>query len=324
MTSERDIERVLDHWFADGPTQVADRVLDEVADRIARQPQQPAWRGSRRDSHVNTYLKPLLAVAAVLVIAVVGWNLMPGGSTRIGGPQSTESQPPTPSPAPSPTPSSTPRPARMDCPAKPCRGRPLSRRGGQARAVGPSPTARGSTPPPGSRSQSRAPSTSPTPVRSGSARCRYATSPADVVAALQARDDLVVSDAIDTTLGGYSGTRVDVQAPADLSACDGQVFIFAEPDGRGVYGGPSSLVPHLDPRRGGSPDRLLDHELPRDAGRRHGRGPDRSWTRSSSRPDPWADCFERRGDLALEVPALLLLALDRLEQSLEVADAEAA
>jgi hypothetical protein len=68
-----------------------------------------------------------------------------------------------------------------------------------------------------------------------------ATSPADVVAALQARDDLVVSNAIDTTLGGYSGTRVDVQAPADLSACGGQVFIFAEPDGRGVYGGPSSL-----------------------------------------------------------------------------------
>jgi hypothetical protein len=31
MTSERDIERVLDHWFAERPTQVADRVLEEVA-----------------------------------------------------------------------------------------------------------------------------------------------------------------------------------------------------------------------------------------------------------------------------------------------------
>ena len=34
MTSERDIERILDHWFTERPTQVADRVLDEVADRI--------------------------------------------------------------------------------------------------------------------------------------------------------------------------------------------------------------------------------------------------------------------------------------------------
>ena len=44
MTSERDIERILDLWFADGPTQAPDRVLDVVADRIGRQPQRPAWR----------------------------------------------------------------------------------------------------------------------------------------------------------------------------------------------------------------------------------------------------------------------------------------
>ena len=76
MTSERDIERVLDHWFTERPTQVADRVLDEVADRIARQPQQPAWRVPWRDSHVNTYLKPLLAVAAIIVVAVAGFAVL--------------------------------------------------------------------------------------------------------------------------------------------------------------------------------------------------------------------------------------------------------
>ncbi len=76
MTSERDIERVLDHWFTERPTQVADRVLDEVADRIARQPQQPAWRVSRRDSHVNTNLKALLAVAAIIVVAVAGFAVL--------------------------------------------------------------------------------------------------------------------------------------------------------------------------------------------------------------------------------------------------------
>jgi hypothetical protein len=68
-------------------------------------------------------------------------------------------------------------------------------------------------------------------------------SPADVVAELEARDDLVVSDPIDTTLGGYAGLRVDVEFPADLSACGEDFYIlFAEPDGSGTPAlGPSNL-----------------------------------------------------------------------------------
>ena len=102
MTSERDIERILDHWFAERPTQVADRVLDEAADRIARQPQQPAWRVSLRDSHVNTYFKPLLAVAAIVVVAVAGFAVLRPSSAGFGGPGATESPPLTPSTSVSP------------------------------------------------------------------------------------------------------------------------------------------------------------------------------------------------------------------------------
>jgi hypothetical protein len=240
MTSERDIERVLDHWFTERPTQVADRVLDEVADRIARQPQQPAWRGSRRDSHVNTYLKPLVAVAAVLVIAVIGWNLLPVGSTRIGGPQATESQPSTSSPAPSPTPSPTSRPARMDVPGEAMSWTATLPAGWTGAGGWALTNSQGFDGPTGIAVAVTGAVNVPSDPCDGVGKVSDATSPADVVAALQARDDLVVSNAIDTTLDGYSGTRVDVQAPADLSACNGQVFIFAEPDGRGVYGGPSS------------------------------------------------------------------------------------
>jgi hypothetical protein len=65
---------------------------------------------------------------------------------------------------------------------------------------------------------------------------------ADVVAMLEARDDLVLSGQVDTSLGGYSGTRIDVQMPADLSACEDLYLLFAEPDGSGVYAqGPSNL-----------------------------------------------------------------------------------
>lgn len=121
MTRERDVERILDRWFDDGPTQAPDRVLDAVADRIERQPQRPAWR-LPKESHVNGYLKPLLAVAAVLVIAVVGYNLLPGNS--VGGPQSTPSPSATATVAPSPTgsPTGSLKPVACADPAFGCAG----------------------------------------------------------------------------------------------------------------------------------------------------------------------------------------------------------
>jgi hypothetical protein len=123
MTSERDIERVLDHWFTERPTQVADRVLDEAADRIAHQSQQPAWLIPWRDSHVNSYLKYGAAIAAVLVVAVVGLVAV-GSLTSRGGAgapgTSATAHPASPGTSPtanvaSPGPSPTPSAAAFEC-----------------------------------------------------------------------------------------------------------------------------------------------------------------------------------------------------------------
>ena len=104
MTKERDIERLLDRWFAERSTEVADRVLEDVADRIGRQPQQPAWRVSWRDIHMRSNLKPLLAAAAVIVIAVVGFVVMrPASTSNVGGGPS-----PTVSPSTESSPSTSP------------------------------------------------------------------------------------------------------------------------------------------------------------------------------------------------------------------------
>jgi hypothetical protein len=86
MTQQRDIERLLDHWFSDGPGRANDRVIDIVTDRIERQSQRPAWRLHWRPIPVNTYMKIAVAAATVLAVAVLGYNLLPGRSSGVGGP----------------------------------------------------------------------------------------------------------------------------------------------------------------------------------------------------------------------------------------------
>jgi hypothetical protein len=111
MTQQRDIERLLDHWFSNGPDQASDRVVDTVTDRIERQHQRPAWRLHWRPTTVNAYAKIAVAAAAVLLVAVVGYNLLPRGSTSVSGQAPTASPSPTPSPTPAPTTSPSPTPA---------------------------------------------------------------------------------------------------------------------------------------------------------------------------------------------------------------------
>ena len=86
MNQQRDIERLLDHWFSDGPTEAPDRVIDRIADRIERQSQRHAWRLQRRPYPMNTYAKIAVAAAAVLIVALVGYNLLPANNKGIGGP----------------------------------------------------------------------------------------------------------------------------------------------------------------------------------------------------------------------------------------------
>jgi hypothetical protein len=102
MNQRSDIDRLLRHWMDDGPTRMPDRIVDVVADRISAQRQRRSWRLVRR-LLMNPLLKLGAAAAAVLVIALVGWNLMPRDPS-IGGPSPAKS----PTLTPSPTPGSTP------------------------------------------------------------------------------------------------------------------------------------------------------------------------------------------------------------------------
>ena len=110
MTPQRDIERVLERWLDDGINEMPDLVYLSILDRVERQPQQRAWRVSWRDSHVSTYIKPLAAIAAVVLIAVAGIAILgrPSGSGVGGAASPAVSPAPSPSPAASASPSAAP------------------------------------------------------------------------------------------------------------------------------------------------------------------------------------------------------------------------
>jgi hypothetical protein len=238
MTHERDTERLLDLWFADGPTRASDRVIDVVADRIGRQSQRPGWRLDWRRFAMNTNVKIAAAMAAVLIVAVVGYNLLPGSPAGFGGPGPTASPSATPSPTPTPPALPDGRLTAGDYILRTVEGDPMAfaitapegwtgfggffvggpNLSGAPDGVGisvnhdPQVTtdpcdSSVHTPPPGSSGPSVD----------------------DLVSAISARRDLAVSGVTDAVLAGHSGKRLDLQFPATL-ACENH-YVFAEPKG---------------------------------------------------------------------------------------------
>jgi hypothetical protein len=101
--------RVVRSWLREDEHESADRVLEIVLARLGSTPQRRSWWPVRRYAPLNTQLRLLIAVAAVVVVAVVGYQLLPRSSVvGPGGP--TPSPIITPSPTPAPTASPTQAP----------------------------------------------------------------------------------------------------------------------------------------------------------------------------------------------------------------------
>jgi hypothetical protein len=237
MTADRDIERLLDAWFADGPLQVSDHVFDEAVGRVHRQRQRPAWRLLWKEPRMSSSFKAALAVAAVIVVFVAGFAVLGGPGGVIGGVAS-----PTASPTPVPTPSPPPLPDGLlhagdyvmrALPADPMGFTITAPEGwtgfGGFFIGGP----RLSDAPSGiGISVNHDPQVTidpcdgsvPTP-----APVSRAPSVDELVTAISGRADLQVSGVADAELAGYTGKRLDVQFRTVL-AC-GNHYVFAEPKG---------------------------------------------------------------------------------------------
>lgn len=87
MTHERDLERLLDVWLAEGSLVVSGRVIDQVSERLAGERQRPTWRVLERGALMPTRLRFAAAAAAVLLLlgaALLMQRLNP--SSSFGGP----------------------------------------------------------------------------------------------------------------------------------------------------------------------------------------------------------------------------------------------
>ncbi|MEK6720662.1 MAG: hypothetical protein AABZ33_08355 [Chloroflexota bacterium] len=101
MTTPRDPDRLIRAFLAEGQTDLPDRTYDAVRADIDRTRQRVVI-GPWREPRMNNLAKLAIAIAAVAVVAVVGYNLLPGTGGVGGGPSPTPSPAPTPAPTPSP------------------------------------------------------------------------------------------------------------------------------------------------------------------------------------------------------------------------------
>jgi hypothetical protein len=84
MSTDRDTTRLVRSWLEEGVTALPDRVLDAVLDQVPATPQRrPSWP-ARRSTEMNRLALAAIAAAAVIAVAIVGYNMIP--ATGPGGP----------------------------------------------------------------------------------------------------------------------------------------------------------------------------------------------------------------------------------------------
>jgi hypothetical protein len=102
--NERGFDRIAEAYLADGPTVLADRVLDAALDEVHLTRQRHVLvRVPWRFPNMNTFSKVAVAAVAVIAVGFVGLTFLGSGGTGVGGAPSA-----SPSPTLTPAPSASP------------------------------------------------------------------------------------------------------------------------------------------------------------------------------------------------------------------------
>jgi len=96
MTTEHDPRtRIVLSWLREDAHEDPERTLLRALDEVDATPQRRSWWPAWRSNQMNTYAKLIVAAAAVLVVAVVGYQFLPSKGGAGGAP--------TVAPSPSPS-----------------------------------------------------------------------------------------------------------------------------------------------------------------------------------------------------------------------------
>jgi energy-converting hydrogenase Eha subunit A len=87
--SEPDATRIVRLWLEEGATALPDRVLDAVLDQLPVTPQRRPFRLAWRTPIMNNTVRLVAAAAAVVVVALIGYQLLV--APNVGGPDASPS-----------------------------------------------------------------------------------------------------------------------------------------------------------------------------------------------------------------------------------------
>jgi hypothetical protein len=237
MTTHRDHDQSISAWLvSEAPDRAPDDVLEASRDRIRNTRQRRSWWTARRSFDMNNFAKALVATAAVVAVAVVGINLLPGNPSGTGG-VTPSASPSAPSVAPSASPRPTPEPTAslVAYTIKSCCTEDNSRLDSMTFAImaparwepwedsGVWPVGQGNDPPggafvglyPGGNLYSEPCLTD----EEADADVPVGPTVDDLVTALVDHSSLDVTDPVDVTFAGYSGKYLDLTVPEDISEC---------------------------------------------------------------------------------------------------------
>jgi hypothetical protein len=236
MTSERPIERVLESWLVDGPTESPGWLFDDVIDRVGRT-RQRRFAQLRRRVTIVSGARILQLSAALFAAFILGVSLL-GRVTEnpSGPPPASPSITPSPSPEPSPSPALTPPvPNAQILPeldAVPT-GRTAMRLVGGPWVVFDTPHSSDSLHGTGIRfdgAEFNAMSVAlvyPDPCHEGRPPVEpLAQRPDAFVEAIRHQAGTIITEPTDVVISGYRGKRVEIMLPADypIADCDGGQF----------------------------------------------------------------------------------------------------
>ena len=99
MRTDQETLQQMAVWLEDGRTHLPDHILDSVLEQLPSKPQRRPWWLARRTPFMNPIAKFAIAATAVVVVALVGYNLLGASNTSNVG-----NAPPSSAPSSSPAP----------------------------------------------------------------------------------------------------------------------------------------------------------------------------------------------------------------------------